>query len=186
MGLAGVIATAQCNLGIALALGGAVEEGRATEEKAVAAFVQQGDKRLESGSRVYLARILEMSGDLTGAESECRRAVDIAGAFPANRAHALAVLAKVRLSMGDPVGAAEAIREGRAIHDQLGGIEGGEALLYLVEVEVTRAAGRPDEARALLAAARARLLERAARIGDPTLRESFLQAVPENARTMRD
>jgi hypothetical protein len=46
------------------------------------------------------------------------------------------------------------------------------------------AAGRDEEARAALAAARRRLEEIAARIDDETLRRGFLERVPDHVRTL--
>jgi len=47
-----------------------------------------------------------------------------------------------------------------------------------------KATGDGDGARAAIAAACDRLTERANKINDPARRASFLESVPENARTM--
>jgi hypothetical protein len=62
-------------------------------------------------------------------------------------------------------------------------MEEGEALLGLALAESLDAAGDHASAVAALRRAHARMLSRAARIGDPSLRSSFLSRVPENART---
>jgi hypothetical protein len=57
----------------------------------------------------------------------------------------------------------------------------------LVLLEIARAfaaTGNVDLAAQALERARSRLLERAARIGDPDQRRSFLERVPENADTL--
>jgi hypothetical protein len=54
----------------------------------------------------------------------------------------------------------------------------------LTHAEALDAARRHEEARAAIAAARARLHVNAKRIGDPARRRSFLDRVPENARTL--
>jgi len=52
------------------------------------------------------------------------------------------------------------------------------------EASLAEAAGDHAGARAALDAALRDLLGRADRIGDPALRRSFLEEVPENARTL--
>ncbi|MEJ7730740.1 MAG: hypothetical protein WKG00_16175 [Polyangiaceae bacterium] len=56
--------------------------------------------------------------------------------------------------------------------------------MRLVWAETLHTAGRRGEALAVAANARARLLERAARIDEPALRQTFLHAVPDHARTL--
>ncbi|MGC4090219.1 MAG: hypothetical protein QM756_20535 [Polyangiaceae bacterium] len=60
----------------------------------------------------------------------------------------------------------------------------GESLVRLVHAETLLACDEVEPARAALAVARDRLLERAGRIGDPERRGAFLEGVPENARTL--
>ena len=59
-----------------------------------------------------------------------------------------------------------------------------ELHLSLAHAEALDAEGDHDEAREVLARAREVLLARAEAIGDPAIRESFLEAVPEHARIM--
>ena len=63
-------------------------------------------------------------------------------------------------------------------------VDEGEARIRLVWAEALRAAGQLDEAHQAIVAAKQRLEERAARIGSPALRASYLENVPENARTL--
>jgi hypothetical protein len=53
-----------------------------------------------------------------------------------------------------------------------------------MHAEALHAAGQQERARAAIATARDRLLANAEKIGDPTYRKSFLENVPENARTV--
>ncbi|MFS8071500.1 MAG: hypothetical protein ACMG6S_34450, partial [Byssovorax sp.] len=62
-------------------------------------------------------------------------------------------------------------------------IEDGESLIRLVDAEAHAAGGELATARAAARDAEARLRARAARVQDPALRASFLERVPENART---
>jgi hypothetical protein len=94
------------------------------------------------------------------------------------------VLARTLLP-GDPAGAlAAAERAMRCLEDMEGAPEDGESLARLVWAEALMAAGRESEAREALQTARDRLRHRAALIRDDTLRASFLDRVPENARTL--
>jgi hypothetical protein len=53
-----------------------------------------------------------------------------------------------------------------------------------MRAETLDASGEHASARAAMAAARARLFVRAARIADPARRASFLERVPEHARIL--
>jgi hypothetical protein len=83
---------------------------------------------------------------------------------------------------------AEAVSEGAAAMAEVearGSLEHGEARVRLIQVDVLKAAGGADGARAAAAAARDRLLVRAAHITNQAWRESFLTRVPDNARTLQ-
>jgi hypothetical protein len=58
------------------------------------------------------------------------------------------------------------------------------AFVRLAHAEALHATGAHDAARAAIAQARARLLAITDRISDPDYRASFLEQVPENARTL--
>jgi tetratricopeptide (TPR) repeat protein len=185
MGLDYIVAAARSNLGTALARRGALAEARAVEEQALEAFRAQGNRRMEGASLIYLALILEAQGDLPAAERAATGALAALETSPPAACHALAALASIELALGRTAAAiAHADRAAASLAD-LGGIDEGEALVRLVHAEARRAAGDAAGAEEALAAARARLLERAERIKDPAWRRSFLDRVPENARTMR-
>jgi tetratricopeptide (TPR) repeat protein len=103
---------------------------------------------------------------------------------PPLRALAWATLARIELSRGAAREALEAAEAAYAILASPGGLEEGESLVRLAWAEALEAAGRHEEARAALAAAAERLRARADRISAPEVRERFLTAVPENARTL--
>jgi hypothetical protein len=71
----------------------------------------------------------------------------------------------------------------RELLERLGSIEEGDATVRLARAEALRAAGREDDARAAIAAARANILGRGARIADETFRAGFL-ALPDHARAL--
>ena len=66
---------------------------------------------------------------------------------------------------------------------ELGGIDHGDAVIRLALAEALEAIAS-DEAIGAAAAARDRLLERAARTADPSLRHLFVAEVPAHAATL--
>jgi tetratricopeptide (TPR) repeat protein len=182
MGLANVAATAKHNLGRALQLQDRLDEALAFESEAIAEFAAQGDRRLEAASRNYLAHIVAARGDLAAAEQHVR---DALVAIPASsRPSLLAGLASLLLRQGRAPEAATAARDAHAQLDALGGVEEGESLIRLMLAETLLAIGDPTAARDAIRRARDRVVERAAKITDPALRDSFLGNLPENARTL--
>ena len=184
LGLAAVVALAKHNLGLALARRGALDEARAVEREAVVSARALGHSRMECGAKLYLALILAQAGALDAAALEAESALESSAAAPLLRPKAQAALAHVLLLQGETELALGAARKAQSELEELGTIEEGEGLVRLVYAEALRAAGHDDEARAAIVAARARLEARAAKIGEPGHRESFLANVPENARTM--
>ncbi|MEI8255071.1 MAG: AAA family ATPase [Deltaproteobacteria bacterium] len=184
MGLHNVIADAKHNLGLTLARRDHLAEARAVEQSALDTFQSRGDRRMEGGSRLYLAEICAMAGDLDIAESHARAGLDVLSTTPPMRAYALAVLADVHLMRGRPAEALVSTREAIAVMEQLGSLETGESLLRLVHAEALRANDEVEPARVAILAARDRLLARAAKISDLARRATFLENIPENARTL--
>jgi predicted ATPase/predicted Ser/Thr protein kinase len=184
LGLTAIANGARNNLGIALARLGRLDEARAFEEEAAAAMRAQGDRRLWAGSLVYLATIHRLAGDLDAAERAARGALEVLGGTTSARAEAAATLAEVLLAQGRVPEALASAQEATTILGALGDKAESGALAPLIHAEALAAAGERDEARRALLAARERLLARAAKIADPTLRQSFLTAVPEHARTI--
>jgi tetratricopeptide (TPR) repeat protein len=182
MGLLSVVATAKHNLGRALQHQGRLDEAVAVETEAIELFAAQGDRRLETASRCYLANMLAMRGQLRTAEELLRQGLQTTQA--AWRPGLLADLASVLLRQGDLHEALVVAREGHDLLESLGGVEEGESQIRLMLAEALRAAGEPDTARAAIDRARERLLARAAKITDPEWRTSFLENLPENARTL--
>jgi tetratricopeptide (TPR) repeat protein len=186
LGLHTIAATARQNLGLALCHAGRLDEARTEESKAAQEFVEAGNRRMEVASRYYLAFIRMRAGDLAGAEKSARDAVAMAlgpPLLPPVRAEGLGILAAILLAQGRPEEARSAAEEAMCLLEELGGIDGGEPMIRLTHAEALHATGDATHAAAAIAAARARLEDRAAKIRDPRLRASFLDAVPENART---
>jgi predicted ATPase len=178
-----VASVATCRLGLALAYRGSLSEARAMAAAAVAAFQPYGEQWYESIARSYLALILLEAGQVDAARREAERAVEVCEAAP-RRCAALGVLARVRLRQGLAREAHEAAGEAMRLLERLGGVEEGEALVRLVFAEALAASGGSHAAGRAILAAEERLRARAAKIGDPAWQRSFLERVPENARTL--
>lgn len=172
------------NLGWALARQAKLDEARAVEALAASLFERQGARYQEGGARLYLARILDLSGDAAGAVDEARRALVLLSSAPPLRCFGLAVLASALLARGDAASALAAAEEAIGILGARGEISEGEAFVRLTWAQALAAAGRVDDAEAARAAARTRLTQRANRMSDASLRGRFLTLVPENAATM--
>ncbi len=202
MGLLDSAAAAHQNLGIVLALRAAsgsspraplpevstpeelLAKAKHHEQQAMEIFRRLGDPRMGSLSRSYLARIHLFSGNLDTALTESRAAAEAASGTPGPRAVALAVFAQVQLARGLAGEAHEAAREAHAVLEALGALDDGEALVRLAYAQALLSLGEEHRAAAVVAEARDRLLERAAKIGDPSWRQRFLTEVPDNALTL--
>ncbi|WP_437646727.1 serine/threonine-protein kinase [Sorangium sp. So ce362] len=183
MGLRNIAASARQNLGVALARLGELAEARAVQAEAVRSFAAMREPRMEGASRAYLAGALHAAGDLAGAEEEARRAVGMLELARPLLPYALATLADVLLAAGRRGEALAEARRAAEILSEIGQLEEGEALVRVVHAEALWAAGDREGARSALAEAEARLGERAGKIADPAWRASFVERVPEHART---
>jgi hypothetical protein len=171
-------------LGLALARRGAFEEARSLATRAIEAGVTRGARYVESAGRAALARIHLAAGDLRAAEREARAAALGRDLRTPAEVEALATLAVVHLAEDRAREALEAARAAMAWLEAHGGMGHAEGLVRVVHAEARYAAGDDDGARAALATALARLHERVRSVPDPAARRSFLEAVPENARTL--
>jgi hypothetical protein len=97
----------------------------------------------------------------------------------------LATLAVIRLAQGRPADALALAEDAMARSAAMAGcglFRG--AAVRLVHAEALHATGAHDAARHAIADARAHLVAIADKIAEPGYRASFLEAVPENARTL--
>jgi tetratricopeptide (TPR) repeat protein len=182
LGLEDVANLGRHNLGLALARHGQLEEAQAVEMQAVDAYARTGNRTFEAFSRGYLADIAVLRGDLEVAEQEARRALAISTQLPAIHPFAKTTLARVLLLRGRPQEALDEITPVLPMLDSFN--DEAEEQARLVHAEALDATGDHDGARASIVDARTRLLERASRISDVELRRSFLENVPQNARTL--
>jgi tetratricopeptide (TPR) repeat protein len=169
--------------GIAALRAGRTDLAISLGDRAAAIFASQGSTRMEGGVRAVEALAHLAKRDLDGALASAERAEALLRDRPPARPYAMAILAKVHLARGDAAAALPLADQAARDLDELGAIDTGEALVRLTLVEALDAAGDPRSRDALLAA-KTRLLERASRIDDRALRDSFLDRVPDNARTM--
>jgi tetratricopeptide (TPR) repeat protein len=139
-------------------------------------------------ARAVLADALRAQGALEDAAAEARAALEeapVTGAGePGARPEALTVLAAVELARGLPMQALEAARGALGHAGPLQLSPDVEMQARLVLVEALEALGDHEGARTALASARDRLLAIARWIYDEPLRQSFLEAVPWNARLL--
>ncbi len=184
MGLTGVSAIAWHHRGMLLARKGDPRSALEHADRAIEAFVKQGDKRMEAAARLYRGFFLALAGDLEGAEREVSHVLDHSSPPPPLRAYGLALLAGTRLQQGRPDRAEPCAREAMHLLETLGGVEEGEAYIRLTYAEALEAVGDHEGAREAIATARVRILERIAMIQDPTWKDTFLKNVPESSRTL--
>jgi tetratricopeptide (TPR) repeat protein len=160
---------------------GRLDDAREAARRMIRAEEAQGNRYLEGLGRITLSRISLARGDVGAAAEEASTAIGLLELVPYDRAVALAALAAARLAEGR---IDDAVRDAREAYQQIERTPGyTDAAIRLVHAEALAAAGDPG-AGAALGEARERLLERAEKIGDPVLRASFLERVPENARTL--
>jgi tetratricopeptide (TPR) repeat protein len=183
LGLDFVGTVARLNLGLALACQGRVDEARVALHEAAERNRATGDRRIESGVRLYLAITESLAADLDEAEQQARLAVAAAAHAPMIT-YARAVLARVLLAQNRSAEALASAQEARSVLDRLGELEVGESLVRLVHAETLFAVGDRRGALGAILAARDALLARAEKITDPAWRESFLRRVPDNAATL--
>jgi tetratricopeptide (TPR) repeat protein len=185
MELSPIQALALLNLGPIAATLGELVDARSMLRQAAELFERQRDRRLQGGAHLYLSTVAMLAGDAIEAERQARVAGNALESVPPLRASSAAALARALLSQGRIEEASVAADEAMRLLHELGGIEEYEALARLVHVDVLAARGQAAEAGHALQAACDRLLTRAARIKDLSLRESFMNRVADNARTLR-
>jgi eukaryotic-like serine/threonine-protein kinase len=184
MGLSGVSANVWHHQGMLRARLGDPRAALNHADAAIEAFVAQGDRRMEAAARLYRGLFLALADDLDSSEREVILALDQTGATPPLRAYGLAILAGAHLKSGRADLAESAAREAIQLLESLGGVEEGEAFIRLTFAEALDAMGDKDGAREAIATARVRILERTAMIQDAQWKNTFIERVRENVRTL--
>jgi tetratricopeptide (TPR) repeat protein len=162
---------------------GALDEARRTAERLIH-FAQSRHLLIEEGKGHWaLAEVLRREGDLEGAEREILAAVAMVSPqdFPA----ALSTLCLLRLAQGRVAEALTAAEDAFARYNAMRTCgQFRVAFVLLAHAEALEAAGEHAAARAAIRVASDRLLAIADRIHDPVYKKTFLEEVPENARTL--
>jgi tetratricopeptide (TPR) repeat protein len=162
---------------------GALAQARAVATELAEAGHAHRNRLEEGRGRWGLAEALRRDGDLDGADREIQFA--LAAVVPLEQPGVRATLAALRLAQGRAEEALAAAEDAMARSEAIGGcglFRG--AFVRLTHAEALHATGAHDAAARAIAGARARLLAIADKITDPAYRASFLERVPENARTL--
>jgi tetratricopeptide (TPR) repeat protein len=184
LGLAPVATRARQNLALCWLEAGRIADAAALLDRVIAESREQENSRFEGWTRVYRTRVALAAGDVVTARMHARAACLLLEGSPPALAGARSVLAQVLIADRRVAEAVALARESVAVVDALGGVEEVEAIARLTLVLALDAPGDHPARDAALAVAAARLATRAAAIGDPAHRASFLAAVAENRRTL--
>ena len=162
---------------------GALVQARALATELIEFSHAHHDHQGEGRGRWALANALCRMGDLEGAEREIPLA--LAMLPPLEHPGVLATLSAIRLAQGRADDARTVAEDAMARYQAMGGCAMFRAAsVRLAHAEALHATGAHDAARRAIADARARLVAIADKIADPAYKTSFLEDVPENARTL--
>lgn len=180
-------------LGLVAQFEGQTARARALYEDALAIQRALDDRRGEAFTLSHLGLLAEELGELDAASAAQQAALALrerSGSAASAAVDNLAALARLELARGDLVGARSLAGQIEALLADCKGI-GVEfpALVYLTLFQVLSAAGRSDAAASKRAADALRLGQaliqaQAAAIGDPVLRQSFLDRGPYNRQLL--
>ncbi|HEY6560924.1 MAG TPA: protein kinase [Polyangiaceae bacterium] len=174
------------NLALALARQQRTEQAEELFQVALDEFQAQQDHRGAAFTHICLARLYLDRAEYARAEAQARVAASERDVPASLRAYAVGILAAALLAERRVTDALRAASEAFQLLDVPSGLhDHGDAFVRLVYAEALFAAGQEAHASAALSSARERLMDRAARVDDPELRESFLSRVPENARILQ-
>jgi tetratricopeptide (TPR) repeat protein len=177
-------AFAGVHLAWTLADAGRLAEASASLLATARAEPSRTNPSLRAAASAVLADIFRRRRDPEGAEREAEAALSTPGLTPLARTATLATQSAVRLDRGRPAEALDLARRARNERETLRVFGFRDAFVRLCHVEALLAVGDIAGARTPLSRAYARLLVHSSKIGDPALRASFLERVPEHARTL--
>ena len=183
IGLHQVTAQAQHNLGLCLARIGRIDEGREVERAALVAFDAQDNRRQQAFARNYLAEIELCAGNAGAALRYARDAIALDADQPGFHCVYRARAAIALLLAGDAASALTEATTAIGLMETHGRPEEGEMVVRLAFARALHANGKPEAVDAITDT-KERILGAASRIGDESLRRSFLEAVPEHALTL--
>jgi len=163
---------------------GALDEAAGILREAIEDSARQQDEFLGPIARVVLVEVLVRRGDLDEAEAALPVARAATAAMHVNDQWARAVTAELRLRQGRAAEALSEAEEALARVRASGVVGLNHAALLSAHAEALHATGEIERARDAIRDARDAILARAARIGDPAYRQTFLENVRANARIL--
>ncbi|HEX8114958.1 MAG TPA: AAA family ATPase, partial [Kofleriaceae bacterium] len=162
---------------------GALEEARSLADELSDYGRSQHNSFEEGRGRWVLAEVLRRIGDLDRADREIHAALGMS--VPLEQPGVLATLSALRLAQGRAGEALAAAEDAVSRCTAMGGCGMFRGVFArLAHAEALHATGAHDAARRAIAGARARLFAIVDKIPDPAYKASFLEHVPENARTL--
>jgi tetratricopeptide (TPR) repeat protein len=162
---------------------GALDQARALATELSEFSHAHHDRQGEGRGRWALANVLCRLGDLEGADREIQLA--LAMLPPLDHPGVLAMRSALRLAQGRAEDARAVAEDAMERYQAMGGCAMFRGVsVRLAHAEALHATGAHDAARRAIAGARARLSTIADKIADPAYKTSFLEDVPENARTL--
>jgi tetratricopeptide (TPR) repeat protein len=186
LGLPEVAAVGRRDLSRVLGWRGESLEAERLARQAIATLGAWGQSRAEGVAVAYLAEIMLSIGRFDEAATLAERSATMLGRAPAERALALALLARARLGRGRVHDASVVAHE--AYYGALGALEAMgecETVVRLAYAECLLAGQDIEAARQVLLRARQRLHLRATNLGPRADREAFCKGVPHNAAILR-
>ena len=161
-------------------------EAEGLARQAVATLEARGESREQGLATCYLAEIMRSVGRFEEAAVQAERVAASLSAAPAERAFALALLARARLGQGKVHEASVAAHEAYyGALESLGTMGECETVVRLAYAECLLAMRDIEAAHLVLLRARERLHVRAAGLGPRCDRNAFCTHVPHNFETLR-
>jgi tetratricopeptide (TPR) repeat protein len=186
LGLPEIAALGRRDLARALGWRRETAEAERLVRQSIATLGARGDSREEGLAVGYLAELMVAIGRFDEAAIQAERAATILTMAPAERAFALAVLARARLGRGLVAQASVCAHEAYyGALESLGTMGEGETVVCLAYAECLLGARDLEAAHRVLERARDRLLARAASLGPRADRGAFCGQVPHNAEILR-
>lgn len=186
LGLPEIAAIGRRELSRVLGWRGESVEAERQARQAVAVLGVRGESREQAVATSYLAELMLATGRFDDAAAQAEKAASALKTAPAERALALAILARARLGKGKLQEAAVVAYEAYyGALETLGTMGECETVVRLAYAECLLAARDIEAARKILARARERLLERANALGPRGNRQAFCANVPHNAELLQ-
>jgi len=186
LGLPEIAAIGRRDLARALGWRHETAEAERLVRLSVATLGARGESREEGLAVAYLAELMLAVGRFDDAVAQAARAGAMLTMAPAERAFALAVLARARLGRGETEAASVVAHEAYyGALESLGMMGESETTVRLAYAECLLAAHDIEAAQQVLERARDRILGRAGRLGPRANHAAFCSQVPHNAETLR-